>query len=181
MKKILFILLLSVIGWSVAFGLSNTGVMIKATECCSDTLKDSVAKHDTSSKSLKHPTDSIANEDIFSIRHDSVYINRFDTNENDTIQSDSIEKKKSGTTDRPIKYSSRDSMTYIAEEGNINLFGSADVEYGDMTLDADIIAMNLDSSHVYATFSTDSTGEKNGKPVFTQGSESYEMEKITYN
>lgn len=169
------------IGWSVAFGLSNTGVISRATACCYDTVKDSVAKRDTTSKSLHNPTDSTSNNDIFAIRDDSVYINRYHTSENDTAKSDSSGKKKSGTTDRPIKYSSRDSMTYIADEGNINLFGNADVEYGDMTLDADIIAMNLDSNYVYATFSNDSTGEKNGKPVFTQGGETYEMEKITYN
>lgn len=133
-----------------------------------DTLKEKVLE------------DSVKETDIFAITDDSVYLKPLDSLRQDSTKKDTVHKK-SNTLDKPVKYSSRDSMTYNAEERRINLFGNGEVEYLDMNLAADIISMSLDSSLVHATYSTDSLGEKIGKPVFTQKEDSYEMERISYN
>lgn len=123
-------------------------------------------------------------EDIFAISDDSVYYAQMDSlsgkTRNDTINVDTA-RKKSNQLDQPVKYSARDSMTYDAVSRNITLYGSGNVEYQDMTLDANIITMSMDSSLVHATYSTDSLGEKDGKPVFTQRDDSYESDKMSYN
>lgn len=124
--------------------------------------------------------DSANREDIFRISDDSVYLNRLDSLRGDTAATDTAHKKKDAL-DQPVKYSSKDSMTYDANSRDIGLFGASEVEYQDMTLTADRITMNMDSSLVHATFSTDSTGEKIGKPVFNQKSDSYESERMSYN
>ena len=129
---------------------------------------------------IQSQQDSLKNKDIFSIRDDSVYTKQIDSLQTDTLSVDTT-RKKTNTIDKPVKYSSRDSMTYDATEKKINLFGNSEVLYTNLDLEADIISMDIDSSMVFATYSTDSLGNKTGKPIFKQGNDSYEMEKITYN
>lgn len=124
--------------------------------------------------------DTLGRNDIFAIRDDSVYLNQIDTIQIDTVPADTAHKK-TDTVDKPVKYSSRDSMTYDAASKKINLFGNSEVTYTNLDLTADIISMDIDSSTVFATYAADSSGNKTGMPVFKQGDESYEMEKITYN
>ncbi len=50
-----------------------------------------------------------------------------------------------------------------------------------MTLDAAKITMNMDSSLVHAEALADTTGTLQGKPVYRQGSESYNSEKMSFN
>ncbi len=146
--------------------------------CCSDTMaNDTVISSDTTGL---QKIDSLDKGDIFAIRDDSVYLNQIDTLHTDTTTADTI-RKKTNTVDKPVTYSSRDSMTYDASSRKINLYGSSEVKYTNLELTADIISMDIDSSLVYATYAADSAENKTGMPVFKQGEESYEMEKITYN
>lgn len=149
-------------------------------EFSTDSTSKGLTSLDTTYK--KNVKDSLAKQDIFTITDDSVYLKQLDSLKVDSTSIDTTaKKKKSNTVEKPVKYSSRDSMTYDTFEKRINLFGSSEIEYTNLDLQADLISMSIDSSMVYATFSTDSTGTKIGKPVFKQGNESYEMEKIAYN
>ena len=65
--------------------------------------------------------------------------------------------------------------------GNANLYGESKVNYQNLELTADLITMNMDSSIVHAVGRMDSTGQMKGQPVFKQGSDEYEPEKISYN
>ncbi|MBO4486738.1 MAG: LPS-assembly protein LptD [Bacteroidaceae bacterium] len=122
--------------------------------------------------------------DIFAITPDSVYLKPVDSlrvaTANDTLKNDTTHRK-SNALDQPVKYSATDSMTYNALTHHITLHGNSEVSYQDMDLKADIISMNTDSSMVHATYSTDSLGNKQGKPLFSQGNDNYEMDKISYN
>ncbi len=182
MKKASLILLFTVFALCVAVGFATPQPVVTKRPVAQ---ADTVAKADSAfPKKFKQDTlttDTTRNPgDIFAVKDDSIYLKQIDSLQIDTTTTDST-RKKSNTVDRPIKYSSRDSMTYDAQAGKVNLFGSSEVEYQDMNLVADIISMDLDSNLIVATYSADSTGEKIGKPVFTQGQDSYEMEKITYN
>lgn len=130
--------------------------------------------------------DTITADDdsLFAVTPDSVYLKPLDSLRvaalADTLEADTAKKKSEGL-DQPVKYTARDSMTYNALSHDISLYGNSEVSYQDMNLTADIITMNTDSSLVHATYMTDSTGVQTGRPVFEQGNDSYEMDKISYN
>ena len=98
----------------------------------------------------------------------------------DTVANDSIKEKSSGL-DAPVEYSASDSMVYDAEVGLAYLYGKAKVNYQDMELDAATITMNMDSSMVHAAGYRDSSGTLHDKPVYKQGSDNYDSEKMSFN
>lgn len=103
-----------------------------------------------------------------------------DSLQRDTLSRDSTKKSKN-TLEAPVKYEAKDSMTYYADTRETKLYGDSKVNYEDMSLAANIISMNMDSSLVHAHGVPDSTGELTGKPVYTQGQEHYESEQMSYN
>lgn len=178
MKRALLISALFVVSLCVAMEHTAYTGGSQDYSCYSDTMAyDTVISSDTTGL---QKIDSLDKEDIFAIRDDSVYLNQIDTLHADTTTADTV-RKKTNTVDKPVTYSSRDSMTYDAASRKINLYGSSEVKYTNLELTADIISMDIDSSLVYATYAADSADNKTGMPVFKQGEESYEMEKITYN
>lgn len=98
----------------------------------------------------------------------------------DTLQTDSVKEKKSGL-DAPVKYTAVDSMVYDAESGLIFLYGKAKVNYQNMDLEAARLTMNMDSSMVHADAATDSTGVLKDKPVYHQGNDTYDSERMSFN
>ena len=152
-----------------------------------DTLRRSTDTLHLSVDTLLHYADTAktAEEDIFAVTPDSIYLKPLDSlriaEKADTLDTDTTAKKKDSGLDQPVKYVARDSMTYSALSHDISLYGNSEVTYQDMELKADLIRMNTDSSLVHATFTTDSVGKQTGKPIFNQGSDSYEMDKISYN
>lgn len=93
---------------------------------------------------------------------------------------DSVKVSKS-SLDVPVTYTAKDSITFDYEHSRATLFGDGKVSYENMQLEADEIAMSLDSSIVHAAGRTDSTGTVKGKPTFTQGNDGYEPDRISYN
>lgn len=84
-----------------------------------------------------------------------------------------------------VYYKAEDSTDMILPEKVVHLYGNAEVIYGDIKLTADYIRLSWGDSEVFAHGSTDSTEESasgvKGKPVFTQGIESYNTDTIRYN
>ena len=160
----------------------------QAAATASDTMgRCRTAVADTVPDSPTAARDTVADDDsLFAVTPDSVYLKQIPPipadggGRSDSLSTDTVRKKSDGP-EQPVKYVARDSMTYDAQSHDISLYGSSEVSYQDMNLKADIIRMNTDSSLVHATFMTDSTGAKTGVPVFEQGNDSYEMDKISYN
>lgn len=98
----------------------------------------------------------------------------------DTLMADTVKQSKS-VLDQPVEYTASDSVTFEAGLGNANLYGDSKVNYTNLKLQADWITMNLDSSIVHAVGRPDSTGKVQNQPVFKQGSDQYEPERISYN
>ena len=100
---------------------------------------------------------------------------------NDSISSDSIApaKNKSGIEDI-VTYHASDSLVFLGNN-NAYLYGDAQVNYQNIELKAAEIAMNLDSSTVFATGVPDSSGVVMGKPVFTDSGVDYNTTTINYN
>ena len=83
--------------------------------------------------------------------------------------------------DAPIKYNARDSLVMDMEKQKAYLFGDAEVDYKDITLNASYIEIDFQKSEIYAKGLPDSVGKITGKPVFSQGSEKFESESMRYN
>ena len=74
-------------------------------------------------------------------------------------------------------------MVYDAATGLAYLYGKAQVNYQNMQLTAAKIAMDMDSSLVHAEARPDSTAEGGlaEKPVYHQGSDEYNSERMSFN
>ncbi len=113
---------------------------------------------------------------------DSLFLStlRTDTTATDTTASDTVKKRKPGL-DAPVAYECQDSLVYDAENGLAYLFGESRVDYLDMELDAAKITMSMDSSLVHAEGRRDSLGVLTGGPIYKQGSDTYNSEKMSFN
>lgn len=104
--------------------------------------------------------------------------------QNDTINTLAVEptpQPKKEAIDAKIEYSSSDSVV-ITGKGIASLFGSGELNYKSMNLTAEYIRMHMDSSTLYAKGVLDTiVDEWVGKPVFTEGEESYETSEISFN
>lgn len=97
----------------------------------------------------------------------------------DTLSTDSIVEKEE-PLDAPVIYESSDSMIWVMG-GDATLFGSSKVQYQNITLDAAVIRMQIDSSLVYADGVQDTLGNWSGTPVFQDGDTPYESTHMSYN
>ena len=100
---------------------------------------------------------------------------------------DSVEasaKKKSGSSmmlDAEVKYEAKDSMRFDFEHKKMYLYGDAKIDYGDISLTAYAIELDMDSSLAYAHGITDTLGVEKGLPVFKDKSGEYTMRTMKYN
>lgn len=79
-----------------------------------------------------------------------------------------------------VNFTSSDSMIVIGRNHTF-MYGNSKVTYGDLALTAENIDMDLQTSNVNAIGRTDSLGVMTGTPNFSQGSESYDSESMSYN
>ena len=100
-----------------------------------------------------------------------------DTTSNNEMDS-TIQKSDIETT---INYSAKDSIFYDLKSQKIKLYGNSKIDYGEINLEAYEILVDWNDKTLDANYLTDSTGKKIGKPIFSEGNQSYETDKITYN
>lgn len=103
-----------------------------------------------------------------------------DTSRRDSLYKDTVRKSKSAM-EEPVSYSAKDSITFDYTNSRAHLFGGSQVNYQNLQLTADDISLSLDSSLVHASGRPDSTGAIQGKPLFKQGEDEYEPDRISYN
>lgn len=98
----------------------------------------------------------------------------------DSTSTDSLRKGKD-SFDSPIHFEASDSLVYNADKGMMMLYGTAKVDYEKMNLTAAQISMNSDSSVVHAEGIKDTAGVWSETPVFNQGNDHYESQRMSYN
>ena len=103
-----------------------------------------------------------------------------DTSLRDSLYKDTVRKSKSAL-EEPVSYSAKDSITFDYTNSRAHLFGGSQVNYQNLQLTADDIRLSLDSSLVHASGRPGSTGAIQGKPLFKQGEDEYEPDRISYN
>ncbi len=84
-----------------------------------------------------------------------------------------------------VEYTATDSVVMEVDNETVHLYGNAEVVYGDISLKADYIRLSWGKSEVFAHGLPDSTANNSdkvrGKPVFTQGPDTYDTDTIRYN
>lgn len=111
---------------------------------------------------------SAANADSLTIKQDTV-----------TIKTDSLRNR--GDIETTIKYTAKDSVITDVASQITRLYTEAKVTYGEITLEAAYMEVDMRNNQVYATGVTDSTGKTIGTPKFKNGPEEYEAKGIRYN
>ncbi|MDD2199849.1 MAG: hypothetical protein PHE08_09015, partial [Bacteroidales bacterium] len=122
--------------------------------------------------------DTIDNENI----SDTV-VQEIDSINSNIVQPDTIINipPKKNDIDNPVFYNALDSSFFDLVEQKAYLYGEAKVVYGDITLTAEYIMMDFGQNEVYAHGVTDTAGVVQGKPIFTQGEETFDADTIRYN
>ncbi len=83
--------------------------------------------------------------------------------------------------DSKVEYKARDSMRFDLKQKKIFLYGAADVKYDQIHLTADYIEINWGTNVVHAEGRPDSTGKIVGHPVFDEGTQTFDAERMDYN
>ena len=161
------------------FGRSHAGDGQKDSSVVASAVPtDSVAAADTAVVDT-----AVASAEPDTTKMDSLTLAIYKHNKqvDDSIRLDSMNRKKSNSLDAPVEFSSEDSLVYDATSRRAWLYGSSNVKYQNMNLKSDRIQMSLDSSLVHATGTADTTGNVDGKPVFTMGQDTYESDTMSFN
>ena len=140
-------------------GVVPSGALIRNAEVCDSAAADT----------LKLPKASLSKDTLSG-----------DSLSADSVVSDSVKPRKSGI-DAPVSYVAADSMVYDAGSRLAFLYGEAKVNYQDMQLNAAKITMAMDSSMVHAEGRRDSSDAWVGRPLFQQGSDEYDSERMSFN
>jgi lipopolysaccharide assembly outer membrane protein LptD (OstA) len=107
-----------------------------------------------------------------------------DTILKDTIVKDTILKSVKvapGAIDKTITYGAKGYRKSDLVSKKVYLVQEAVVNYGDITLKADSIVLDMETKTIFAIGRKDSTGKVIGSPNFTQGNESFDSKEMTYN
>lgn len=104
----------------------------------------------------------------------------------DSLAADSLAAKsdsalaESQAIEEPVVYSSVDSIVYSLSKKKVFLHNTCNIQYKDITLDADYISFDMTDETVYAEGVPDSTG-RNSRPVFTEGDQKFDCKNLYYN
>ena len=98
-------------------------------------------------------------------------------------ESDSARKKGTSAIDQPITGKAMDSLYYDLRTKKVYLYNQGDVTYGNFNLKADYMDIDLQTKDIFAYGSADTVnGEiQINRPTFTEGSNTLNMDTITYN
>lgn len=112
------------------------------------------------------------------------------TNPGDTLKKVSVDtvaapivkaEDDSESLEEQVKYSAEDSIVALPNEGRALLYGKAKVVYGSTDIEAEYIEIDYTKNLIMAYGKKDSTGKLVGTPVFKDGGETMEADKIMYN
>lgn len=171
----------SVAGYTDVSGLGNSALLADSDSVpAKPRIDSSLTVRDTLSDSMKlAKLDSI--KGAFDMQHGIGKPNAVQWNDSIAQAEDSIRKSKKNALDDPVSYEAKDSVVFLAGDSYALLYGDGKVNYQNIELTAEKMTMSLDSSIVHAVGVPDSTGTLVGKPVYKEGSESYESETMSYN
>jgi hypothetical protein len=95
-----------------------------------------------------------------------------------TLKAGKLEK---GAIDKPITYGAKGYRKSNLDTKKVYLVDEGVVTYGDITLKADSIVLDMETKSIYAVGRKDSTGKVIGSPNFKQGTQSFDSKELNYN
>ena len=95
----------------------------------------------------------------------------------DTLTKDVVELFK---LEAPVTFSAQDSLV-MTGDNVMYFFGSSEVKYQTMSIEANYLKIVSDSSEVYAQYVLDSLGQPMAKPKFADGDQKFESTTMKYN
>jgi lipopolysaccharide assembly outer membrane protein LptD (OstA) len=98
----------------------------------------------------------------------------------DSILPGQLKESSSALTSNVI-YSAKDSIRFDLDGKKMYLFGTADVKYEEIHLEADYIEIDWATNIVSAQGRADSNGVLIGKPVFSEDAQKFDALKMEYN
>jgi lipopolysaccharide assembly outer membrane protein LptD (OstA) len=103
----------------------------------------------------------------------------------DSVQTDSLKQgslaESPDALDSKVEYKARDSMRFALKEKKIYLYGAAEVKYEQIELKAEYVEIDWSTNVVHAEGRPDSLGKIIGKPVFSEGAQTFDADKMDYN
>ncbi len=94
---------------------------------------------------------------------------------------DTSNAQKRGDIETTINYKAKDSIRYDAVSQIMHLYGDAHIDYGEIALDAAYIQINWKTNIINAEGVLDTAGVLQQKPLFKNGAETYQAERMAYN
>lgn len=119
-------------------------------------------------------------EEGISIGDSLTMVPQSDTTKSDTTTSQPTSSSRSDIQ-TTINYNARDSLFFNVNSRELFLYGDTHIDYGRVALDAERTDVDWNKRTLKAKYVTDSTGRKIGKPVFTEGPDTYVTDDIVYN
>jgi LptD protein len=101
----------------------------------------------------------------------------------DTVITDTITllKISPDAIDKQVIYKASGYKKNDLVNKKVTLVKSAEVDYGDIVIEADSIIFNMVNNQIFAVGVKDTTGKVNGRPHFKSGSEEFEADTLKYN
>jgi len=97
------------------------------------------------------------------------------------VDSTKIIKISKDSLDTKVEYGAKDSMKFDNINNLVYLYGEAYVNYEGLSLTADYIEVDIDSSIAYAAAGQDSVGKVKGVPEFQDGPQKFNAMRMKYN
>ena len=129
---------------------------------------------------------ALAELPLDSVMRDSLHIIPSDTlltgPDSMLMRRDSLSRfiKRKVDLDNTVEFKSKDSLVLEGKNAAF-MFGESNIQYGDITLSANKIRMDMGSSIVHAEGVPDSIGELAGTPIFKDRSGEYASKTMKYN
>ncbi len=83
--------------------------------------------------------------------------------------------------DDKVEYMAEDTIYHDIRNQRVYIYGNADLTYEDMHLNAAYIEIDFNVNELYAKGLPDTAGVIMGKPVFSEGMQSFQSEELRYN
>lgn len=99
----------------------------------------------------------------------------------DSLAADSTQAEPRGDIATTVFYKSKDSIRMDLQTMQVNMYGSSQIDYKPIGLDAEVIMIDWGENLIDAHGVADSTGTEIGKPLFRSGGQEYQTNNIRYN
>ncbi len=83
--------------------------------------------------------------------------------------------------DEKVVYTAEDTIYHDIRNQRVYIYGNADLTYGDMHLNSEYIEIDFNTNELYAKGLPDTAGVIRGRPVFSEGMQSFQSEELRYN